>query len=707
MTRDISSAVGRSTGRPGRCRIAYLALAAAFLLAAARGARAEVVGTGDVTPAAADPDTGIVIPDLPIAGGEVDGTITVGGTGQMVLDTDTGALLIDAPGTTDPLISNKGVIGGTAVGSGIVTIVSAGSQWRISDGPEGLIVGQEGQGTLTLSSGGQVSDDPTDAAGTDLEVIVGQVSGSQGFVNITGNGSLLRSQKLTIGQEGFGQLTMNTGARVETLQNAIIGDVGTGLDVGTGFVTVNGSNGALTRWTIGGSATGATTQGNLVVGKGGRGSLSITNQGEVRVTNPAGTGGEVIIGDEAGSLGEVVVNGAFSQLWAFGGIAISDADGGSGILRIQNAALVRANEGVTIGANGVLELSGGSLFTPTTSSGKVTNSGVIRTAVGNIGQIDSIVDNASLGEIRTAGTVDRVRERLLFTRTVGNHANALITSIGGEMEFVAPVTNDLGGTISGRDAIYRFRGGLTNSGILGFSVGVSDVYGVVNNSSGGVIGVANRTEVTFYDDVANSGEISVLPGGSAIFLQDLNFSASSLLSVHLNEVANVAQLAQLDIVGNTVLDGNLKVFADADLDPKPGDSFQIMSGTNITGMFSSVEFPPAPGRNWSIVYSPDSVILNYLAAPSFNGDFNGDGVVDGADLGIWRTHVGTMPVTMADGDADGDGDVDGNDFMIWQRTRGPVTAVAAVGAVPEPGAVALALAAFALVVRPRGRRSNA
>jgi T5SS/PEP-CTERM-associated repeat protein len=710
MDRDITTAACTPGERPFRRRVFVGALAAAIALGALLPrAQADVVGIGDVTPSIEE--DGEKFPDLPIDGGVVTGTITVGGTGEMVGDTDTGQMIISA-GTFDPLVSQRGIIGGTAVGSGRVQIFSVGSQWRITDGTEGLIVGQEGQGTLELSNGGQVSDDPPDVESTDLEVIVGQLSGSQGFVTLNNAGTLLRSATLTVGDEGFGQMTLRGSSRVETLTTARIGRTGTMVDIGTGFVTVDGF---LTRWTIGSTTTG--TQGLLVVGDAGRGALNITNQGEVRVTNPGGDDGDVNIGAAANSLGEVTVDGQFSQLWAFGAITIGSPTEANarGVLRLQNQGLARANEGVVIGPSGVLELAGGLLFTSnrTGDAGTVANSGVIQTAVGSIGQVDSVVSNNSGGEIRTAGTTDRVRERLLFTRPLTNNDNALITSIGGEMEFTTLVTNNAGGTISGRDAIYRFRGSLANNGILGFSVGVSDVYGEIVNNPSGVIGVANKTEVTFYDDVASTGAISVLPGGSAIFLQDLNLSESSVLSLHLNEVASVEQLARLDVLGDTMLGGTLQLFAGSGLDPQPGDSFQIISGTSIMGTFTDVVFPPAPGPNWTISYFPDSVILNYVAAPAFTADFNGDGFVNAADLAIWSTNFGKSPALPAEGDANGDGVVDGHDFTIWQRTIGPVPppAEGALAAVPEPSSCALLAAALGLGLnarrsRPRGVGSS-
>jgi hypothetical protein len=81
----------------------------------------------------------------------------------------------------------------------------------------------------------------------------------------------------------------------------------------------------------------------------------------------------------------------------------------------------------------------------------------------------------------------------------------------------------------------------------------------------------------------------------------------------------------------------------------------------------------------------DLAVDRYLHV-AFPGDFNGDRIVNGADLLVWRNHVGV------DGgaDADGDGDTDGADFLAWQRgVRMGASATAATGAVPEPASAAL------------------
>jgi hypothetical protein len=80
------------------------------------------------------------------------------------------------------------------------------------------------------------------------------------------------------------------------------------------------------------------------------------------------------------------------------------------------------------------------------------------------------------------------------------------------------------------------------------------------------------------------------------------------------------------------------------------------------------------------------------------GDFNGDSVVNGADLSMWRGSYGLN----ASADANGDGRSDGFDALVWQRNQGLSAVLPAARAVPEPSALIMAvgsLAAMGLVVR--------
>jgi hypothetical protein len=80
-----------------------------------------------------------------------------------------------------------------------------------------------------------------------------------------------------------------------------------------------------------------------------------------------------------------------------------------------------------------------------------------------------------------------------------------------------------------------------------------------------------------------------------------------------------------------------------------------------------------------------------LAPQLLAGDFNGDHVVDAADLADWQGDFNLN----GDSDADGDLDSDGADFLVWQQQLGGSTPdVSAATAIPEPAAAWLALPAI-------------
>jgi hypothetical protein len=89
-------------------------------------------------------------------------------------------------------------------------------------------------------------------------------------------------------------------------------------------------------------------------------------------------------------------------------------------------------------------------------------------------------------------------------------------------------------------------------------------------------------------------------------------------------------------------------------------------------------------KNVEATLGVDNILA--IGAPSTPGDFDGNHVVDGADLTVWQAGFALDDRA----DADNDSDSDGADFLAWQRGLG-TSALAVTAAVPEPEALFTAL----------------
>jgi len=133
-------------------------------------------------------------------------------------------------------------VGTDSTASGTVTISGAGS---VVKNGFATYVGKDGQGTLTISDGGELQ-------GADV-IFFGFAAGSEGTGTVTGSGSKLSGQAVLVGRQGNGTLTIGNGgvAEVKT-EMAIARDAGTSgtLNIGAasgdaavGAGTIQGANG--------------------------------------------------------------------------------------------------------------------------------------------------------------------------------------------------------------------------------------------------------------------------------------------------------------------------------------------------------------------------------------------------------------------------------------------------------------------------------
>jgi T5SS/PEP-CTERM-associated repeat protein len=424
-----------------------------------------------------------------------------------------------------------------------------------------------------------------------------------------------------IGVDNIGRLTINGGSLV-TSDVAIVGD----LVNGVGLVSIqdfNAVTGLTSGWVVN----------SLIVGDEGTGRLEIINGAVLNLHFFISPGtGDFTVGNAADSLGTVIVNGLGSML-RLGDDSFIGVNG-SALLRIENEGYVIAtNDAVsgsdvfTVGLRGRVELDNGRLRTES-----LINNGAI---VGH-GRVDSelAITNSTSGRFEVFGS-----ERMVVNAVVDNDGE--IALVGGEIEFLEPVTNsNAAAKVTIRDGgIVRFPetgfGLDTTSGVLASTGGVNDIYGTVRiQGAGSKIVVAGQSTAVFHDPVTNNGGVlEVFPGSTPVFLQGLTIVApvpAPTLSVHLADPNAEPGPGIVEVVGTAQLDGDLDITLAGGFSPLPGDRFTVLSSGGLSGTFESVNTTnPASGIQFYPIHTATDVEVFATAAgeTTWGVDANGQASV--------------------------------------------------------------------------------
>lgn len=210
-------------------------------------------------------------------------------------------------------------------------------------------VGKDGVGTLNLSQGGSLK--------ADSGLFAGYGADSKGTINVK-DGSI-SADSLAIGDSGNGKLTINKG-RVEIAANANIGQkIGS-----TGEVIVDGSNSVLSAKTV-------------VVGLEGDGTLTVSNGGIVdATTNDPNDAGALFVSSSSTSKGLATVTGKGSKILT-NEMIVGNTAQGNGILNITKGAEVNVDKVMRvandISTTGTVNISNGTLSIPDLTVGYAGN----------------------------------------------------------------------------------------------------------------------------------------------------------------------------------------------------------------------------------------------------------------------------------------------------------------------------------------------
>jgi T5SS/PEP-CTERM-associated repeat protein len=651
-----------------------------FVFGGAPGAQAAISTVGDVGP----------VP--PSGGGPVSGPFRVGNTSVGTIDITGGTALTN---------SGEAVVGNQANAIGIVTMGGFGSDWTLTSGGADLTIGASGVGSVSISELARMN--------VNDETILGSAATGMGEINIADLGTVWDTDEVTVGALGRGTINISAGGRLVSLSSTIgesnqsIGQVaiadalsqwqvtggvtigfsgrgnlylldGGSLRTSTGSILGNGAGSVGTVEISGAGSLWNTVSGNLNLGTTGTGILHILDGGRATV------GGLMQLASNTGSRGELVVDGAGSILSSTGMLVTSV---GEAHLELSNGGTLQAN-GIQLGRfarmilnDGRVELTGGTF----NNQGLVSGSGVI----------DSNFVNSQEGSsFRGRLQVDH-EEHVVLTGSLTN--SGIVEVRGGELEVLSSNSSNLFEIEASYGATLRFGGtGIaisTSSGKLSVIGGEVDLYGNIQNSSSSSIVVGNSSTAVFHDTLTNNGDLVVLPGSSVYGVDALNLlGGSSNLAIELGADDVFETMAPLQAGGLIIVEGDLTVTLADGFEPQLGDTFPLLfAGDHRSGIFSNENLPTlSAGLKWELEYTPNSASLTVVEGN--DGDFDGDGDVDGRDFLLWQR--GSSPDPRSDGD-----------LADWQTNYGVTPLAGSSVAVPEPGSVMLLAVSITLLMSRR------
>ena len=173
---------------------------------------------------------------------------------------------------------------------------------------------------------------------------------------------------------------------------------------------------------------------------------------------------------------------------------------------------------------------------------------------------------------------------------------------------------------------------------------------------------------------------------------------SATLAIELGGLTAGTQYDRLAATGTATLAGTLQVSLINSFMPGFGNTFQILTATSgRSGTFGTQTLPALANSNleWLVNYGATSLTISV----GLKGDFNGNGVVDGADYVVWRKTSGSPA-----------------QYSVWRSHFGITASGSGSGssssvsfaAVPEPGTLALlAMTCVPLFGRGLRRRRQA
>ncbi len=317
---------------------------------------------------------------------------------------------------------------------------------------------------------------------------------------------------------------------------------------------------------------------------------------------------------------------------------------------------LRISGDVTIGGPGVIQLSNNKnnrLFA-IVSSQRLTNgpehtirgAGQIGANFMGISNLGSIFADLSAGMTIDPSSQGFDHQGLLYV------APGVTLNIGaGPFTSTGDILIDAGANSVRTGDFLQDNGVVTVDGSLTVNVGSYAMSGGILTGGGALHG-----------DVVNSGGI-VNPGldvGTLTIDGDYAQDSDGLLQFETTGLRE-GEFDRLHVTGKATLSGRFAMAATGGYKPQIGDEFVLITADEIEGEFDCAQFLGVSNTNGVLfIYEPHQVRLKVLIVPPT--DFNEDGIVDGADLGLLLANYGPCGEECCPFDLNGTGFVDSGDL---------------------------------------------
>lgn len=460
---------------------------------------------------------------------------------------------------------------GGAITDGYMSGTGTGTVWLLKDGAGTLtLTGNSGfayttvnGGTLAIANGGTVSNETS---------YVGDATGSDGTVLVTGSGSVWTTDYLYLGYRGAGTLTIADGGRVSvgtlnmvrtssasgTLNlNGTAGARGVletnGLGKGLDGATVNFDGGILRATAADADLLGHFAAGDVTIKAGG--AFIDTNGYQVEITSPLG------------GVGALTKQGA-GELYVIGA---NTYEGGTNI----EAGRLFLGEGGTLGA------PTGSLFI---ASGATLDLGITSQTVGSLSGVGDITSTVTMGSPSWL-TVDQATDTT-FSGAIRNGIQLVSPGSSSLPAILVPTV--VGLTKSGTGTLI-LSGSNTYTGNTDVTGGTLIVDGTLSNTQVAVAsGAALGGTGTIAGAVTVSGTLFTGTGGAigTMSVGAVTFNAGSTYQVAANAAG---QASLVNATGPaTINGGTVSVLAGAGSYGAETDYTILSAAGGVSGAFANV-----------------------------------------------------------------------------------------------------------------------